>query len=75
MFAIVVLCALAALTSASSDQFFSAKFNDVPIVPRDDEFIRQAPFSPKLDHFRPQDERTVDFVSCTYNSYVPLADL
>lgn len=77
MFAIVVLCALAALTSASTDRFYSAKFNDVePIAPRNDEFIHQAPFSPKLDHFRPQDERTVDFVSWIfYESYVSVADL
>lgn len=64
MFAIVVLCALAALTSASSDQFYSAKFNDVdPIAPRNDEFIREVPFNPKLNHFRPQDKRIANFVS------------
>lgn len=64
MFAIVVLCALAALTSASTDHFYSAKFNDVePIAPRNDEFISEVPFFPKLDHFRPQDERIVEFVS------------
>lgn len=67
MFAIVVLCALAALTSASTDQFYSAKFNDIdPIAPRNDEFIREVHFYPKLDHFRPQDERVVEFVSCTF---------
>lgn len=66
MFAIVVLCALAALTSASTDHFYSAKFNDVdPIAPRN-EFIREAPFHPKVDHFRPQDERIANFVSIAY---------
>lgn len=64
MFAIVVLCALAALTSASTDHFYSAKFNDIDqIAPSNDEFITQAPFHPKVDHFRPQDERIADFVS------------
>lgn len=63
MLAIVVLCALAALTSASTEQFYSAKFDDVePIAPRN-EFIREGSFFPKLDHFRPQDDRVVEFVS------------
>lgn len=63
MLAIVVLCALAALTSASTYEFTSVKYDDYekPVLSHDE--LHTGTFRPKLDHFRPQDDREVEFVS------------
>lgn len=57
----IVICALIAIGSTSEDIFFSQKLQEKPIfVPS--VTLHNGSFSPKLDHFNPQDTRTVEFV-------------
>jgi len=58
-FLIVISC-LIALSAATEDIFYSEKYIPKPIhVPA--QFIHNGSFFPKLDHFRPQDTRTIQF--------------
>lgn len=57
----IVICALIAVGSTLEDIFYSEKFQEKQeFVPSDNLF--NGSYFPKLDHFNPQDARTVQFV-------------
>lgn len=70
MLAIVVLCALAALTSASTYEFTSRKYDDYEAPALSNDLLRTGTFRPKIDHFRPQDDREAEFVSVYARNHI-----
>lgn len=58
---LLVISALIALSVASENVFFSEKY--VPLPEASPFNLFNGSYFPKLDHFRPQDNRTVQLVS------------
>lgn len=66
---LIVICALIAVGSASEDIFYSEKNPPKPeFVPFVN--LHNGSYFPKLDHFNPQDARTVHFVRLTNENCV-----
>lgn len=61
MLLLLVCAAIVATASAESSEFYSKKFEHQTPTVRSNIFVGN--FTVKLDHFRAQDPRTVQFVS------------
>lgn len=65
---ILVISAFIAVCAASEDIFFSEKFIS-KAVHEPAPFLFNGSYFPRLDHFRPQDDRTLTFVRIKVHGY------